>query len=61
MDSKSKKDSSTGEIVNLMSDDAEHIEQTMAFCSAAWACLLDISICMYLLYNVLGPPMFAGI
>ncbi|PVD36248.1 hypothetical protein C0Q70_03226 [Pomacea canaliculata] len=61
MDSKSKKDSSTGEIVNLMSDDAEHIEQTMAFCSAAWACLLDISICMYLLYNVLGPPMFAGL
>ncbi|XP_046561778.1 multidrug resistance-associated protein 1-like [Haliotis rubra] len=60
MSNKAKKESTTGEIVNLMSVDVEHIQTITVWIWAVWAIPLNVAIALYLLYQSLGASMFAG-
>ncbi|KAJ8315796.1 hypothetical protein KUTeg_007946 [Tegillarca granosa] len=60
MDNQARKDSTVGEIVNLMSVDTEHIQEVLAYLWAIWSSPLQIIVALYLLYQTLGPSMFAG-
>ncbi|XP_067675074.1 multidrug resistance-associated protein 1-like [Haliotis asinina] len=60
LSNKAKKESTTGEIVNLMSVDVEHIQTFTIWIWAVWAIPLNVAIALYLLYQSLGASMFAG-
>ncbi|KAK0042761.1 multidrug resistance-associated protein 1 [Biomphalaria pfeifferi] len=60
MDNQARKESTIGEVVNLMSVDASNIESVMSYLWAIWSSPLQITVSLYLLYNVLGISMFAG-
>ncbi|KAL5011100.1 hypothetical protein ScPMuIL_013405 [Solemya velum] len=57
----SKKKSTTGEIVNLMSVDVQHLQEVISYLWALWSSPLQICVALYFLYNTLGPSMFAGL
>ena len=52
---------STGEIVNLMSVDAQRVDEFMHFANDSWSAPLIISICIFLLWQQLGVATLAGI
>ena len=56
-----RKESSMGNIVNLMSVDVSNIVNMTRFSWALWSCTLQIAVALYLLYEVLGQAMFAGL
>ncbi|XP_059141154.1 multidrug resistance-associated protein 1-like [Physella acuta] len=60
MDNVARKESTVGEVVNLMSVDAGHIESLMSYAWAMWSSPLQIVVSMYLLYNIIGISIFAG-
>ncbi|XP_046361919.2 multidrug resistance-associated protein 1-like [Haliotis rufescens] len=60
MSNKAKKNSTTGEIVNLMSVDVEHLRTFIFWAWEAWAHPLRIVIALYLLYQSLGTSVIAG-
>ncbi|KAH9503693.1 Multidrug resistance-associated protein 1, partial [Bulinus truncatus] len=60
MDNKARKESTIGEVVNLMSVDASNLETAMSYLWAIWSSPLQISVTLYLLYNMIGVSMFAG-
>ncbi|XP_071114641.1 multidrug resistance-associated protein 1-like [Haliotis cracherodii] len=60
MSNKAKIEWTTGEIVNLMSVDVEHLRTFTMWAWEAWAHPLKIAIALYLLYQSLGASMFAG-
>lgn len=55
-----RKQSTVGEIVNLMSIDTQHIQDTVNYLWAVWSSPLQIALCLYFLYITLGAPVFAG-
>ena len=61
MNNQARRDSTVGEVVNLMSVDTEHIESLMSYLWAVWSSPLQIGVSLYLLYSTLGPSMFAGL
>lgn len=61
MNNEARRESTVGEVVNLMSVDAEHIEGTMGYLWALWSSPLQICLSLYLLYTTLGASMFAGL
>lgn len=61
MNNLARQESTVGEVVNLMSVDAEHLEQTVAYLYSIWSSPLQICVSLYLLYATLGPSMFAGL
>nr|AGI21024.1 ATP binding cassette family C protein [Azumapecten farreri] len=60
MSSKSRKESTIGEIVNLMSVGTERIVSTLQYLWGIWSSPLQMSIALYFLYETMGPSMFAG-
>ncbi|XP_062549077.1 multidrug resistance-associated protein 1-like [Armigeres subalbatus] len=56
-----KKDTTVGEIVNLMSVDAERFFELISYLHDLWSAPLVIALCIYLLYEILGPSIFAGL
>ena len=56
-----RRETTVGEIVNLMSVDAERLRDCTGYLWMLWSCPLQISIALYLLYNLLGPSVFAGL
>ncbi|XP_005090015.1 multidrug resistance-associated protein 1 [Aplysia californica] len=60
MDNAARKESTIGEVVNLMSVDAEHLENIMSYLWAIWSSPLQILVSLYLLYDTVGLSMFAG-
>ncbi|KAK7481440.1 hypothetical protein BaRGS_00027291 [Batillaria attramentaria] len=61
MDVTSRQESTVGEIVNLMSVDAEHLEHTTTWLYMIWSGPIQILTALCLLYITLGPPMLAGL
>jgi len=61
LSSVSKKDRSTGEIVNLISVDANRFLDALTFLNLVWSAPMQIIVCIYLLYNQLGYSIFAGL
>ena len=61
MNNQARRESTVGEVINLMSVDAEHIQRMLEYVWALWSSPLQIGVSLYLLYATLGPPMFAGL
>ena len=56
-----RKRTTVGEMVNLMSVDADRFQLVMSMIHLIWACPLQVSIIIYLLYLELGVSCFAGV
>ena len=49
-----------GEIVNLMSVDAQRLMDTMVHVNMTWSTLFQMILALIFLYRAMGPPIFAG-
>ena len=54
-------ESTTGEIVNLMSVDVQRIADIISFINGIWSIPLQMSLALYFLYQTLGVSVFAGV
>lgn len=57
----SKKGSTSGEIVNLMSVDCQKIGDLLPYLNMLWSSPLQITVAIYLLYQILGASVIAGL
>ncbi|ESO87141.1 hypothetical protein LOTGIDRAFT_107213, partial [Lottia gigantea] len=57
----SRKNSTVGEIVNLMSVDAQRFMDLMTYFHTIWSGPLQIAIAIYFLWQTLGPSILAGL
>ena len=56
-----RRETTTGEIVNLMSVDAQRFVDLMPFVNLIWSCPLQIALTLYFLWAELGPSVLAGL
>ncbi|KAL8585023.1 hypothetical protein ACOMHN_043659 [Nucella lapillus] len=56
-----KKTTTVGEIVNLMSVDAQRFMDLMTYFHTIWSGPLQIVLSLYFLWHTLGPSVFAGV
>lgn len=56
-----RKESTVGEIVNLMSVDAQKFVELTAYLNMIWSAPLQIILALYFLWGVLGPSVLAGL
>ncbi|XP_076439591.1 multidrug resistance-associated protein 1-like [Babylonia areolata] len=56
-----KKTSTVGEIVNLMSVDAQRFMDLMTYFHTIWSGPLQIILSLYFLWHILGPSVLAGV
>ncbi|XP_044734303.1 multidrug resistance-associated protein 1 isoform X4 [Chrysoperla carnea] len=61
MSNKSRKDTTVGEIVNLMAVDAQRFMDLTAYLNLLWSAPLQIILCLYFLWGILGPSVLAGL
>ena len=61
LSSKSRGKSTAGEMVNLMSVDAQRLMELMTYINSLWSSPLQIAGAMYFLYNTLGISILAGV
>jgi len=57
----SKKGSTSGEIVNLMSVDCQKIGDILPYLNMLWSSPLQITVAIYMLYQILGVSVIAGL
>ena len=58
---KSKGKSTAGELVNLMSVDAQRLMQIITYINYLWSSPLQIGVALFFLYNTLGLSILAGL
>jgi ATP-binding cassette, subfamily C (CFTR/MRP), member 1 len=56
-----RKESTVGEIVNLMSVDAQRFMDLVTYLNMLWSAPLQISLAIYFLWQILGPSVLAGL
>ncbi|CAG2111335.1 unnamed protein product, partial [Medioppia subpectinata] len=56
-----KKDTTTGEIVNIMAVDCQRFSDLLPWLSFLWSAPVQMAISTYLLYNELGVAVFGGL
>ncbi|CAN8022372.1 unnamed protein product [Ixodes persulcatus] len=56
-----KKESTTGEIVNLMSNDAQKFMELMVFLNMLWSAPFQIALALYFLWDLLGVAVLSGV
>jgi len=56
-----KKESTMGEVVNLMSVDVQRFMDLLPYANILWSALLQIGLCTYFIYEELGWPAFVGV
>ncbi|KAK3097219.1 hypothetical protein FSP39_007607 [Pinctada imbricata] len=61
MSNSARKESTVGEIVNLMSVDVEHLQNIIPYLWCVWSSPLQIGVALYFLYQTVGYSMFAGL
>ncbi|XP_076297622.1 multidrug-Resistance like Protein 1 isoform X1 [Lasioglossum baleicum] len=61
MSSSARKESTLGEIVNLMSVDAQRFMDLTAYINMIWSAPLQIVLALYFLWEQLGPAVLAGL
>ena len=61
MNSESYRTSTVGEIVNLMSVDAQRMQDVTGFVWMVWSCPLQITVSIYMLWGIVGPSVLAGV
>lgn len=59
--SSAKKESTVGEVVNLMAVDAQRFTDLMQYLCAVWSVPLTIGLSLFFLWELLGPAVFAGL
>lgn len=60
MSSKARQNCTVGEIVNLMSVDAQRLMDVVTYLYAIYTTPIQITLALILLYKYLGPSVFAG-
>lgn len=58
---KARGQSTTGQLMNLISSDAQHFVMLMPFLHVIWSGPFQIVVAVVLLWNELGPSVFAGV
>ncbi len=61
LSNKARRTSTVGEIVNLMSVDAQRFMDLMTFIHLIWSAPLQIVLALIFLYLSMGPSIFAGV
>ena len=61
MSSEARKTSTVGEIVNLMSVDAQRIQEVIGYLWVTWSSPLQICVAIYMLWSLLGASALAGL
>ena len=61
MASSARKDTTSGEIVNLMAVDCQRIADMTPYLNMLWSSPLQICVAIIMLYQILGPSVFAGV
>ncbi|XP_012271250.1 multidrug resistance-associated protein 1 isoform X2 [Orussus abietinus] len=61
MSNSARKESTVGEIVNLMSVDAQRFMDVTAYVNLLWSAPLQIALALYFLWQTLGPSVLAGL
>ena len=61
MNSEANMTSTVGEIVNLMSVDAQRMQYVTGFVWMIWYSPIQISVAIYMLWGILGPSVIAGV
>ena len=61
MSNAARKSSTVGEIVNLMSVDAQRFMNLTAYINMLWSAPLQICLAIYFLWEILGPSVLAGL
>ena len=61
MSNSARKESTVGEIVNLMSVDAQRFMDVTAYINMIWSAPLQIVLSLYFLWKYLGPSVLAGL
>lgn len=61
LSNETKQKSTTGDIVNLMSVDTQRLQDLIQNLQIVWSGPFQIVLCLYSLYNLLGPSMWAGV
>lgn len=61
MSNSARKESTVGEIVNLMAVDAQRFMDLVTYLNMLWSAPLQISLAIYFLWNILGPSVLAGL
>ncbi|XP_054263384.1 multidrug resistance-associated protein 1 isoform X4 [Macrosteles quadrilineatus] len=56
-----RKESTVGEVVNLMAVDAQRFMDLTAYLNMIWSAPLQISLALYFLWQTLGPSVLAGL
>ena len=59
--SSARKDTTSGEIVNLMAVDCQRIADMTPYLNMLWSSPLQICVAIIMLYQILGPSVFAGV
>lgn len=59
--SSARKESTVGEIVNLMSVDAQRFMDLTSYINMLWSAPLQIALALYFLWDLLGPSVLAGL
>ena len=61
LSNESRKDTTVGEIVNLMSVDAQRLQDVAGYLWMVWSSPLQIIIAVYMLWGIVGPSVLAGL
>ena len=61
LNSKAKGKTTAGELVNLMSVDAQRLMELTTYINSLWSSPLQIAGSLYFLYNTLGLSILAGL
>ncbi|ODM89209.1 Multidrug resistance-associated protein 1 [Orchesella cincta] len=56
-----RKESTTGEIVNLMSVDVQRLMDLVAYLNMLWSAPFQIGVALYFLWDTLGPSVLSGV
>ena len=56
-----KRTSTVGEIVNLMSVDAQRFVEITPYLHMLWSAPFQMTVCLYFLWVTLGPSVLAGV
>lgn len=61
LSSQSKLTATTGEVVNIMSNDVQHLVDIMPLISFIWSAPLQIVLATIFLWDELGPAVISGV
>lgn len=61
MSGTARKESTVGEIVNLMSVDVQRFVDLLPYVNMIWSSPFQIGLCCYFMYQELGPSIFVGV